>query len=197
MTRPSDSWLEYQKDHFLTVSFYLSAIGLIRWFSLSWFVLSWQRWPAWVSSSSCPFCLHHSAFFCIPHPTLACAKQRAGECKMIIGGSQAEGRCVHTSSHRTKHRQKMGCGRWDAFAEMWHFITLEKRAGFSFFPTLKFLFLLTQPWGTFGHCHVDVVKCFSCSGNRINATQTVGCNQNLHANLTCWRAFGWKPDDDS
>lgn len=68
--------------------------------------------------------LDHSAFFCIPHPTLACAKQRAGECKMIIGGSQAEGRRVHTSSHWTKHQEIMGCGRWDAFAEMWHFIIL-------------------------------------------------------------------------
>lgn len=52
VTRHSKSWLEYQSDNFLTVSLYLSAIALIRWFLLSGFVLSWQRWPGWVSSSS-------------------------------------------------------------------------------------------------------------------------------------------------
>lgn len=52
VTRHSKSWLEYQHDNFLTVPLYLSAIALIRWFSLSGFVLSWQRWPGRLSSSS-------------------------------------------------------------------------------------------------------------------------------------------------
>lgn len=57
----SEPWLEYQHDNFLTVSLYLSAITLIRWFSLSGFVLSWQRWPGKLSSSlSCAFSLYIS-----------------------------------------------------------------------------------------------------------------------------------------
>lgn len=55
----SKPWLEYQHDNFLTVFLYLSAIALIRWFSHSEFVLSWQRWPGKLSSSlSCSFSLY-------------------------------------------------------------------------------------------------------------------------------------------
>lgn len=54
VTRHSKSWLEYQRDNFLTVSLYLSVIALIRWFSLPGFVLSRQSWLGWVSSSSLP-----------------------------------------------------------------------------------------------------------------------------------------------
>lgn len=42
-------------------------------------------------------------------------------------------------------------------------------------------------------------RTIACVENEIiiNVPHKIGCDQNLHANFTCWRAFGQKPKDDS